>query len=447
MEARILTDILIIILLILANGVFAGAEIAVIALRKTRLQELVESKRRGARAVLSLRERPERFFATVQIGITVVTATAAAFGGATFAVELSPLFSRIEWLAPYAHDIALAVVIALVSFLSIVVGELVPKSLALGGAETYALWIGKPILALSWLARPFVWILTASSNVLLKPFGDRTTFTGTRHSTEELQELVEEATNAGTLHPQAGAIASRALEFPELTAADVMVPRQEVILLPRRANAEEVRRILLEHTHTRMPVYEERVDNIVGYVSIKDILSLAWDPNLFVLEDLLRPAYFVPETQPAVDVLQEMRRRHVPFAIVVDEHGTMAGILTIEDLLEELVGEIFNEHVRQVPDLIKKDPDGTAIVSGAAPLREVNRALGLDLPEEGDWSTVAGLCLALTGRIPRKGDKVSVPRGPVLEVIDASPRRVLMVRVHPAPPLQPENRSAGAGGG
>lgn len=405
----------------------------------------MESGRSGARAALFLKEKPERFLATVQVGITVVSATAAAFGGASIAARLEPVLAEVSWIGVHAGQVALGLVIALVSYLSIVIGELVPKSLALRAAERYSILIGRPLLALSWLARPLVAFLTASSNLVLRPFGDRTNFTETRHSAEELQQLVEEAMEAGTIHPRAGEIAARALEFPELTAADVMIPRQEVVLVPRHAPWDDVRRILLEHTHSRMPVFEDRIDNVVGYVSVKDLLALAWEQKLIVLEDVMRPPYFVPESQRAVDLLQNMRSRRIPFAIVVDEQGGMSGIVTIEDLLEELVGEMFSEHAEQVPQLVRRQPDGSAIVSGVAPIREVNRELDIELPDGGDWTTVAGLCLALAGHIPSQGETIKLPNGLVLEVVDASPRRVRAVRIrtgHGVPGIEPPDASA-----
>ena len=210
-----MSEILIILALLVANAFFAGAEIAIVALRRTRHRQLAEEGHSGARAVLVLREDPERFLATVQVGITVVGVTAAAFGGGSIVERLRPWLARITWIGEHAEGVALVLVISGVSYLSIVVGELVPKSLALRGAERYALLIGKPLLALSWLAKPLVWFLSSSANILLKPFGDRTTFTETRHSAEELQQLVEEAMKAGTIHADAGEIASRALELPD----------------------------------------------------------------------------------------------------------------------------------------------------------------------------------------------------------------------------------------
>lgn len=423
------TEIAVILALVLANGFFAGAEIAIVAVRKSRIEALAEEGRSGARAVLTLRLQAERFLATVQVGITVVSASAAAFGGASIASRIAPALAQVSWIGDRAEQVALGLVIAGVSYLSIVIGELVPKSLALRAAEPYALFVGRWLLGLSWLARPLVWLLSASANLVLRPWGDRTTFSETRHSVDELQDLVEQAAKAGTIHPEAGEIASRALELPDLTAADVMVPRLNTIMIPLGAPPEELRAILLEHTHTRFPVYEEHIDNIVGYVSVKDFLMLAWDRKLVVIQDILRPAFFVPESKLAVELLKEMRTRHTPFAIVVDEQGGTSGIVTMEDLIEELVGDIFSEDDRDAPAPIQWEQDGSVSVHGSTPVRELNRALGIELPEEGPWTTVAGLCLALSGRIPAAGDVLHVPKGISLEVLEASPRRVLSVRL------------------
>jgi putative hemolysin len=424
-----LTELIIILALVLANGVFAGAEIAIVALRRTRIQELAAEGRGSARAILALRNEPERFLATVQIGITVVGAAAAVFGGASLATRIEPMLSRVDVIGEHAEGVALALVIAFISFLSIVVGELVPKSLALRGAERYALLIGKPLLALSWLFKPLVWLLTFSANLVLKLFGDSTTFSETRHSAEEIQQLVEEATKTGSIHPEAGQIASRALELPELTVADMMVPRQDVVMTSRHAPPEELRRILVEHAHSRMPVYEEQIDNVVGYVSVKDILTLTLKQKPIVVDDIMRPPYFVPESRKALELLQDMRVRYTPFAIVVDDWGGTSGIVTMEDLVEELIGEVFSEHVEPTPQLITKEADGSALVNGKAAIREVNRALGLELPEEGSWTTIAGLCLSLARRIPSNGESLKTLNGIALEVVDATPRRIRLVRV------------------
>lgn len=423
-------EFLFLLVLVLANGVLAGSEIAVVALRRTRLAELAEEGNRSAQAAVKLRDNPEEFLATVQVGITVVGSTAGAFGGMTFARDLSPVIGKVSVLRPHAEEIALVFVIALVSYLSLVLGELVPKSLALRSAEQYALLIGRPLLLLSRVARPLVWILTASSNAVLKLFDDRTTFTETRVSREEVQRMVEEAASAGTVHPHAGEIASRALDLPRLTAHDVMVPRNAVVAVPEGTSLDEVRRVVAECGHSRVPVYQGTIDQVIGYVIAKDLLARHDLDQTSTVSVVLRPPFFVSEEKPAIDLLHEMRRRRAPFAVVVEESGGTSGIVTIEDLVEELVGEIFNEHAPEAPEHIHREADGVAVVDGGATVRDVNRMLGFDLPEEGAWTTVAGLFLALLGRIPVVGDRVEVGKL-VLEVLEASPRRIRRLRILP----------------
>ena len=430
-EVDILVELLVILGLVLANGVLAGAEIAIVSLRRARLEQLVQAGSRRARAAKRLRDNPERFLATVRIGVTCLGATACAFGGSTVAHELAPRLRPLPWIGGHADGIALAVVIAALSFLSLVFGELVPKSLALRSAEPYALLTARPLRWLAFLTRPLAWLLRASSNLFLRPFDDRTTFVEARLSPEEIQQLVDQAAQAGSVDRRAGEIASRAIDFGALTAVQVMLPRGRVVAVSRTASTEALQRIVLEHGHTRLPVYDRAIDNVVGYVTVKDVLALAWENKLLVLEDIIRPAFYVVETMRAVDLLGEMKRRRVQLAIVVDERGAMSGIVTMEDLLEELVGEIVGENEKATPDPIRREPDGTAVIQGDVPIREVIRQLGINLPEGERWSTVAGLCLELAGRIPAIGERFLTPCGAELEIVDASARSVRTVRIHP----------------
>jgi putative hemolysin len=322
-------------------------------------------------------------------------------------------------------------VVILVSYLSIVVGELVPKSLALRNAEQYALVIARPLAWVSWIARPVVSLLTFSSNLLLRPFGDSTTFSEAHYSSDELQDIVEKAKDEGSLHPHAAEIASRALDLPELIAEDVMVPRQEVVMLPRHAPMSEVHQLVIQHPHTRFPVFAAGPDDIVGYVHVKDLATLSWQEPNALLEAALRQPFFVPASKSALDLLSEMQRKHVPLAIIVEEQGGFAGIVTMEDLVEELIGEIFTEHTL-APDLVVPGQEGGWIVPGQVPIRDVNRSLDLTLPEDGQWNTLAGLYISLAGRIPRAGERERLPDGIELEVVDATPRRIRSIHIHPA---------------
>lgn len=431
------TEFLIVLGFLLANGLFAGAEIAVLSVRKTRLSEFIRRRDPRALAVKKLRDHPERFLATVQIAITTVGTAAAAFGGAKLEHSLRPKFEAIGLGA----GASLAAVIVIIVFVELVVGELVPKSLALRYSDRYSFFVSRPLVLLSALMRPLVWLLTATSNVFLRFFGDKTNFTEARLSKDELQELVEEAGKAGSLDPRASEIASRALGFEEVTVAEVMVPRTRVVAIHRGAPPEEVQRMILEEGHSRMPVYDGSIDNIVGYVVARDVLALAWEKGLVVLEDILRPPHKVPESTRALDLLREMQRRRTQMAVVVDDNGGLSGLVTTEDLIEELVGDIMSED--DVPEVFfTREPGGTLLVQGWASVRKVNRDLHLDLPVGKDRTTIAGLCMSLAQSIPPAGERLTTEDGTVLEVVEASPRRVRRVRIHPV--VHPDDESGDA---
>jgi putative hemolysin len=362
-----------------------------------------------------------------------VGTTAAAFGGDRMADDLAPALAHVPGVGPHAHQLALALVVAMVSFLSLILGELVPKSLALRAAESYALLIGRPLRMLARAARPLVWLLTASSNAVLRLFGDKTSFTEARLSPEELQELVEEAARAGALDARTSEIASRALEFRDLSAAAVMVPRTEIVAWPVDASPDRLQTLAEETRHARVPVYEGTIDNVVGYVALREMLAIAMRGEALSLRRVMRPVHFVPATIRAVDLLKALQAQRVPLAIVVDEVGGVAGLVTMEDLAEELIGEFIGEH-EPPPMAMEPAADGTLMVQGTTPVREVNRALSLELPEGEGWTTLAGLCIHLAGRIPQSGTRITAPDGTVLEVLEASSRRVRSVRVHPRRP-------------
>lgn len=417
-----------ILLLVMVNGLFAGAEIAIVGVDRLRLRQLVEEGRRGARMVEILRAKPERFLATVQIMITVAGAAAGAFGGATFAEDLEPLLEPS--LGARAEPASIVLVVGLVSYLSLVLGELVPKSLAMRHSERYALLIAPTLNWLATAARPLVWLLTKSSNLVMGSAGEKPTFVASRLSPVELHALVEEATEAGSLDQHAGEIASRALGFARLTAAQVMIPRTRVVGIARGASTEALRDIVLEHAHSRLPVYSGSLDEITGYVLYKDLLPLAWEGRLIVLEDLIRAPYFVAKSLSAPELLQEMRRRRQQLAIVLDEHGGTAGIVTLDDLVEELTGELLSELSHEKPLSMHPQADGSLVVRGDVPLHEINRELGLALAGGGQ-TTLGGLCAFLAGGLPEAGKLLQAEDGTQLRVERASQRSVDLVRILP----------------
>ncbi len=413
----------IVLLLVGLNGLFAGAEIALLSVRRTRVEELVGEGRAGARWVAELRAHPERLFATVQVGITVVSATAGTFGGATAAEHLAGLLRPA--LGGNADGVALALVIAGLSYLSLVLGELVPKSLALRSAESYALLVAPVLAALAWAARPLVWLLTTSSNVVLRVFGDQTSFVESRLSGEELRQLVDEAASAGTVDERAGDIASRALDLAELDVADVLVPRTEVVGLPRGASTTDLAALAGRVGHSRILLFGRDPDDVLGYVTVRDALARAVVDGPHTLEVHLRSSPFVPTSMRATALLRELQASGAPLAVAVDERGTVRGLVTLTDLLEELVGTL---HPAGRPPVVVPEGPGRWLAQAAVPLRDLARAMGHELPEPVAATTLGGLVLERAQRIPEVGAVVSL--GDLdAEVVEASRRRVKAVRL------------------
>jgi putative hemolysin len=405
------------VVLTLVTGLFTGAEIAMLSVRRTRLEELANAGHSSAKAALRLRKTPEALLATIQVGVTVLGATTAAFGGARLEGPLAGVLSTLG-LQDAAGPVAFAIVVGGVSYLSLVVGELVPKSLALRAPERFAMWVASPLSWLSTMARPLVWLLTASSNVVLRPFGDRTTFSESRLSPDELQQLVEESGTAGALHPCSADIASRAIDLGRLKASALMVPRPRVVALERASTADEVREVLRRTPHARYPVYEGTVDTVRGYVVAREVAEALLEGR-FSLEALMRPMAFVPASKPALDLLRQLQASKQQLAILVDEHGGTEGLVTVEDIAEELLGEILEEtEVLRVTAW--RGADGTLVALGEAPLHEVERLAGVPLPSTGDLTTVAGLLTHQLQRLPAVGDQVALSPRVDVEVVPAA---------------------------
>jgi len=309
------------VVLTLANGVFAGAEIAMLNVRKSRLRELAEKGSSAARSVETLRENPERLFATVQVALTVISSGAAAYGGAAVSEDVATYITALGIIDPnLAKPVALGIVVAGLSFLSLVLGELVPKSLALRTTERYALLIGPLLLVLSRALSPFIRLLTATSNVILRPFGDSTNFAESRHTREELENLIEEAAD-DTIDERVSDLATRALAFGDLTAWDVMIPKSDVVAIEVGISPAALRKTISGTSHTRIPVYRGELDEIIGYLSIKDLLPSLISGDSLDLAKLIRKPVFVPETKAAVDLLDQLKQDRLHMAFVVDETG------------------------------------------------------------------------------------------------------------------------------
>jgi CBS domain containing-hemolysin-like protein len=402
----------VIFVLLMLNALFVAAEFAIVGAPRSAIEARAARRDRLARLVQGvLREpgRQDRYIATAQIGITVASLGLGMYGEHKIAEWVLYTIGRSSlslWLV--AHGFASVVAIAILTYLHIVLGEMLPKSVALQSAERLALWLTPPMLWIQWLLFPFVIVLNGLGNLLLKPFGviPQANHPDQYYTPEELQLIVEESGEQGALRAESSQVLQELFEFGELTAGEVMVPRVRITGIPVGAGPEELRRILGRTPYTRYPVYEGDLDHIVGTYHIKDLLRLLLN-NMSVSAAGARSAPVVPETALLDAVLGTMRRERAQFAVVIDEHGGTSGVVTLEDLFEEVVGEIDDSPDRPLGP--RRDGQGRLRVPGTMRLDEVGQLFDLELTHE-DVDSVSGVILTLLGRPPRIGDSVRFDR-------------------------------------
>jgi putative hemolysin len=404
-SGSIFLDLIVIFFLILLNGFFAGAEISIISIRSSLLKALIEKGDPRAGILTKFKTNPDRFFATVQIGVTIVGTVASAYGGVTLVPHVVPMINRIPFpiVQELSYEIAFVLLVFGISYTSLVLGELVPKSIALHYSQRFALFVAFPLHFFSLIFSSFTRVLTMSSNLILKPFKDRTSFSETRLLAEEIRHLLEEGVKAGTIESIEHEIIENVLEVNETSAREIMIPRVDIDAVPVDADEEHINK-LIDFYYSRIPVYSSSLDHVIGILHIKDVMRVMARKGKIVLSELVRPAYFVPETMKIGNILQEMQKRKSHMAIVVDEYGGTAGLLTMEDILEEIIGEI--QDVTEYPDSedVSSLPDGSFMVSGSCSISDFNEAFDNDLPESDSYTSVAGYIIEVTGRFPEVGE-------------------------------------------
>ncbi len=399
-------DIFLIVALVFASGFFAAAEIAVVSVRRSRIQELIEQDHKNAKAVKQLLDDPNKFFAIVQIGMTVFPSLASALGGILAVEQLKPLLETIPWLQHASESIAVAIVVILISYFTLVVGELAPKSLGLAYAEPLALSSARLLLWLLRISSFVIRFLSGSTNFILRPLKDRTSFIESRISEDEFKLMLEEGTKTGVIGKTEHELIKSIFEFTDTTANEIMVTRTDVVAIDIDLPREQIIKKVVEEGYTRMPVFKGSIDNIVGVVYSKDIISLMEHPELIVIHDIIRPPYFVPDTKKISQLLREFQARRIHLAIVVDEFGGMEGIITMEDILEEIVGEIHDEYDEEHREF-EMMPGGAVLVNGRMKVKDFNeRFEHFHLPEGEDYDTMAGFVMKVAGRIPALNERI-----------------------------------------
>lgn len=427
----IAVELIVIFFLILANGFFAGSELAIISARRSTIAKLVAEGNTRAMIVDKLQNDPHRFLATVQIGVTVVGSLASAVGGATAVEFLKPIMDAAPSavVREAAEPLSIAVVVALVSYFSLVLGELAPKTIALRYSDQMALLVAKPINALAMVGGVAIKFLTLSNRAVLAILGVKPDSGQDFVTREEVLHTVSEAGVAGALTKHEHKVIENMLDFSHTLVSEIMVPRPRMITLDIDSPRDVLVQVVRDNMYTRYPVYRKDKDNIVGFIHSKDLfLHPKIDSPDFALDQIVRPPLFVPENKRASKLLREMQRKRMHIAFIVDEYGGISGLVTTEDLLEELVGEIEDEHDGEEMSRSERLPDGSLLVDGMMSLNDLEDLIDVKFEEDLPCDTIAGLILSKLGRFPDRGEKVAW-KGYDLLCEEVSATSIIKVRI------------------
>lgn len=423
MTSRLLFEVIILFLLIMLNGVFALAELAIVSARRERLQMLVDSGNSGAAIALRMSQEPTALLSTVQVGITLIGILAGAFGGAALTDELSQLIEPLPVIGPYSRTIALGLVVGTITFFSVVLGELVPKRLALRNPERIASMVARPMYALSRLARPIVRLLSLATSFFLRVLGVRDDISESTVTEEEIKVLVEQGAQAGIFEEAEREMVESIFRFGDRQLRSLMTPRTEIVWLDINDPEEDIRETVSQSHHSRFPVCDGALDRVLGVVEAKDMLSSSWTDTPFDLRDVLQPPLFLPETMLALRALERFKQTGIQVALLVDEFGGIEGLVTLIDMMEAIVGDIPTlEEIAEPPIVMRED--GSYLVEGYLDVDDLKALLLADeLPNEEDFQTLGGFVVSLIGRLPRVGDHV-VWDGFRFEIVDMDGNRV-----------------------
>jgi len=427
------TEILFLMVLVVLNAFFAASEIALISLNDNKIKLMAEEGNKKAMLLKNLLGEPSRFLVTIQIGITLAGFLASAFAAESFSGRLVDLIKQTgvpipdEWL----KNISLVVITIVLSYFTLVLGELVPKRLAMKKAEPISMFAVGPLNFLSIVTSPFVKLLTMSTNFFVRLFGVDPNEKDEKVTEEEIRMMVDVGEEKGTIHETEKVMINNIFEFNNKTVSEIMTHRTDIAALPVGASLDDVTSFINQEKYSRIPVYEDNIDNIVGVMHSKYLIQyLSEDGNKekFNLKDIIRQPYFVPASKRTDELFKELQQNKTHLAVIIDEYGGTAGIVTLEDLIEEIVGNIFDEDDEIEKDMEKID-DNTFIIKGSVSLNEVQEALEANLPLD-DYETLSGFIIGQLGRIPEKGDKSTIEFNElVFKVEEVEEKKVSKVKV------------------
>ncbi|MCS6874983.1 MAG: hemolysin family protein [Pyrinomonadaceae bacterium] len=432
-----IVNLLLVVLLVFANAFFVASEFALVAVRRSRIETLANSGNRSAQRLLEILSRLNEYVSATQLGITLASLGLGWIGEPAVARLLEyPLLILAENSGWYflsspaiLHTISFTIAFSIITFLHIVFGELAPKTIALETAEKTALIIARPMQIFYKLFYYPIKILdwTGTKTVRLLGFqaaGEH----GSSYTEEEIRNLIRASSERGLLNEEEGNLIDKIFEFSDTTVKEAMIPRTEIAAIPDNLSLEEIVKAFQQHGYSRLPVYRNSIDDIIGFIHSKDILPYMLRPKAFRLEKVLQKPMYVVDTAKLEDVLRQMQKEKFHFGFVVDEHGGIEGIITLEDLLEEIVGDISDEHDEEVNEKIVLQPDGSYILEGTLAVRDLNRRLGAKLPISEAYTTIAGFLMNEAGRVLQKGDAIKFGNY-LFEIEEVDRHRIVKVRM------------------
>jgi len=422
-----LLEIVLILIFVIINGFFAASEIAVVMIRKSRIKQLIEEGKANAKILYELRHNPDKFLATIQFGVTCAGAIASAIGGAAAIDKIKPILQNvpITIISKSSEAIAIGFVVVVVTYISIIFGELVPKSIALANPENIALVVAPIISAFSKVAYFFVKIFSISTNIILKPFGKKAFTERSFISEEEVKLLVEEGGAQGIFEPDERELIQSVFEFTDTFVKEVMIPAPQMVTVKIDMSIDEIKQIIMEEKFSRYPVIGEELNDIKGILYAKDFYNSLLKTGTVVLRKIIKPPLFIPETMKISNLMREMQKKRFHMAIVVDEYGVVSGLVTMEDLLEEIVGEIRDEYDTESP--IIQLSDGSMIIDASMSISDLKEDYDIPLEESTEYESIAGFILTYLQRIPYKGEVIEF-KDFRLRILEMTGQRIVKVK-------------------
>ena len=432
-----LTEIIIIITLIIFNGILSASEIAIVSSRKARLQAAADKKNSSAQVALSLKENPNQFLSTIQIGITLIGILTGFFSGGTISTYLATVFSRVSFLAPYSQQVAIVVVVLVITYLSLVIGELVPKRIGMAIPERYASFVARPMLFLSKFVKPFVWLLSVSTDALVRLLNIKVSLNSVTE--EEIKALVDEGVTSGVIENFEHDFVDRLLILGDKRAINLMVHRSEIDCLDLQNSFEENKNIIRNSEHTEFPVVDGSFDQVKGIIHVKTFLKKYIDNKPIDLQALVKPIPFVNENTSAYNILNVLKNGNAQLAVVIDEYGIPQGIVSIKDIVRQLFGDM-NSGEERADTSIRRREDGSFTIDGRTQLDDFLEYFQIELSEEeedevSNITTLGGLVFLTLDHVPEEGEFIHF-KDYKLEVIDMDGHRIDKVLVI-APPIHP----------